>query len=157
VQPKTAEVDPGQLAAAREHYWIQYRAGEEWTDLDPDAVEGKPGIHMGSGDPQTIDCPSRDLASQLPGEMFHQVVFRVTLERWQDGNLQEEAAVESSLRTWNAPARHVYLSHVGFDGKAQSIAGLDPAALKAALLAQKRWRPVLSTRGRGLGPKWFDE
>jgi hypothetical protein len=141
--------DAAQLDAAHDHWWVQQRkGGADWTDLDLAAPKG--GAHLGGDPGSPIDCTAN--ACNVPDNLFHKVVFRVVVERWADGNLAEDVAVESTVRAWDAPGQHVVLVHdtVPVGGAAP------PDARKAWYLTQKAWRPVLVVNGQPQRSHGFD-
>jgi hypothetical protein len=74
----------------RDHYWIQYKKGEDWVDLDPSFPGSAPG---------EAHAPVAETLDALPQQLFHQVVLRVMLEELKDGKLQQKA-----LLTYQSPA-----------------------------------------------------
>ena len=158
-------LETARLADAKDHWWIQYKLAGKWIDLDPDS-DGKPLSRLGQGKPVFFVCANNDLAGKIPVELFHTVTFKVMIERWNNGKLEEEPAVEAVFKTWEHPANHVYLYHRLDDKKARTahppqataLSELkEPAALKTALLNQHGWRPILVVNGSAKGPKSFDE
>ena len=158
-------LDASRLADAKDHWWVQYNLAGKWIDLDPDS-DGKPSGRLGREKPVFFACATNDLAGKIPAELFHSVTFKVVIERWKDGKLEEEAAIETAMKTWDHPSDHVVLYHRLDDKKARSANPLqptvlselkDPAAIRTALLNQHGWRPLLVVDGRAKGPKSFDE
>jgi hypothetical protein len=74
----------------RDHYWLQYRRGNAWVDLDPSFPEARAGQAF------TTAVETRDA---LPESLFHRVVLRVVVEERKDGRLQRRP-----LLTYEAPA-----------------------------------------------------
>ena len=158
-------LEASRLADAKDHWWLQYNPAGKWIDLDPDS-DGKPSSRLGHEKPVVFACATNDLAGKIPAELFHSVTFKVVIERWKDGKLEEEAAIESVVRTIENPANHVVLYHRLDDKKIRSanppqqtvLSELkEPAAIRTALLNQHGWRPLLVIDGRAKGPKSFDE
>ena len=158
-------LDASRLADAKDHWWIQYNPAGKWIDLDPDS-DGKPSGRLGREKPVFFACTTNDLAGKIPAELFHSVTFKVVIERWKDGKLEEEAAIETAMKTWDHPSDHVVLYHRVDDKKAkaqgsaqvENLSDLkEPVAIKAALLKHHGWRPLLVVNERAKGSKAFDE
>jgi hypothetical protein len=155
--PKLDDVDADQLAASRDHWWVQYNNRQKWADLDPASPKAEMGGRAGTGDLKTFACPAGNLVANIPKDLLHQVVFRVVVERWDSGKLVEQPAVEWALSTWDSPATHVRLSHRIEGAGTKPSLGEDAKSIRAKLLGQTRWRPVLSVNGRAYGSMVFGE
>jgi hypothetical protein len=147
--------DARRLAAAADHWWVQYQVGDQWTDLDPAA--DKPGAHLGGDPTELLDCAVNDIAANVPADMLHRVTLRVVVERWEEAGLKEDLAVEETVTPSKYPVRHVYLINRAED----DAAGIDPAddaaTARRKMLEQKKWRPFLAINGAGRGPMTFDD
>ncbi len=149
--------DKEQLQAARDHWWIQYMDGRSWVDLDPAVLEKGSPSHLGTGKVTNFACTLPDLSVRIPPDLFHSVELKVAIERWQEGKLIEEPVFSWAIKTWDDPGIHVYLMH-GFQSAPDfAAAGSDGVKLKAAVLSEKVWQPVMMVNGRYRGPKTFDE
>src|SRR5690606_34715767 len=87
---RDSEID-SQSASLRDHWWVQYREGDVWTDLDPTGLEALPGQALGVT-AETMAVPE---ISALPSELRHAVTVRVVVECSVAGALQEFVLVES--------------------------------------------------------------
>src|SRR5207245_1810632 len=138
-------LETARLVDAKDHWWVQYNMGGRWFDLDPD-TDAKPLSRLGQGQPTFFACATNDLAAKVPADLFHTVTCKVVIERWNNGKLEEEPAIESTLKTWEHPAIHVALFHRSEEKKARPSNSLpatvltelkEPTAIKAALLSQQ--------------------
>jgi hypothetical protein len=129
------------LAALRDHWWVQcQKESEEWTDLDllaPDAAAGKR-----LAEPEQTVAPD-----QLDAELFHSIGLRVVVEFTTGDAVQEETVLTQDLRPSELVGGKILLTHrpVNWTLDPKSLTGADAAdRLKAAVLAQHEWQPVLS-------------
>jgi len=78
-----------QIGAARDHWWVQVSLEGQWVDFDPlhrgDSAEAR-------GEPQAFF----DVA-QLPAELFHGLRIQVVVERFEEGAVEEDSALELEL------------------------------------------------------------
>jgi hypothetical protein len=132
-----------QLAAATDHWWVQFQDGRDWIDLDPTLPDAVPGDAIAAA----VETMAVMGLGELPAQMLHAVEIRIVLECWRDGGLIEtvlldsEPLVPADLLVTDLSLQHIAVdwpADLGFEGAA------DPGqALLAAARAQDRWVPAL--------------
>jgi hypothetical protein len=123
------------VAALQDHWWVQFKDGDSWRDLD---LADPTGSAITTAD-RTID------PEDVPVGDRHLVTVRVIAEQWINGTVRERVALEHTLR----PA-----DLIGTPITLQLTAGTWPKdfpgpsgdykqALRAVALAQNEWTPAL--------------
>lgn len=132
------------VAALREHWWVQRQSGASWEDLDPLLPDAKPG--QANAPTEATVAFDNDGKPALDAKLFRELRVRVVVEQWADGNVKEQAVLDKSLRPCELIGESIVLRHLPLDKE------LDPAMLASAnassefrttLLAQTRWVPIL--------------
>ena len=134
-----------ELVALQDHWWVQWRDGLNWADLDailPDAV---PGWALTAAR-ETIGPDPKTSHFVLDGTLCHEVQVRVVIEQWQEGRLRERPVLNQTLRPSQLFGVPVVLSQVAMNWPAElNLDNKDAAArFEAAALAQHEWLPVLT-------------
>ncbi len=125
----------------QDHWWVQWRDGITWVDLDP-----------------TADGPAQVLAqvqettdpAELAAELHHQVEIRVVVERWDGSRLTEASPVSLTARPSEVAGSAVELRQVPMAWPA-TLMGSAPDAVqqfRAVVLAQREWLPTLTVGSR---------
>jgi hypothetical protein len=74
--------------ALSDHWWVQFRNGTDWVDLD-----------LLAASPHALAEARETFAiTDLPPELHHTVTVRVIAEQWSQGTLKEHKALEQVLR-----------------------------------------------------------
>jgi hypothetical protein len=132
------------LAALRDHWWVQRQNGASWEDLDPllpDAMPGQTAVPAES----TIAFDN-DGKPALDAKLFHELRIRVVVEQWTDGNVKEQTVLEKSLRPSELVGESILLRHLPLDKELDPAMLANPNAsseIRTVLLSQTRWVPVL--------------
>lgn len=87
------------LAALRDHWWVQVRTGEGWTDLDL----------LDSSAPDGLVPFETMSPAELAPALNHEIAIRVIAERLAGGNLIEERALEHTIRPSELIGRPIVL------------------------------------------------
>lgn len=128
------------LAAIRDHWWVQWKDGANWVDLDPTLGDAKSGQVL-------IPATETLVADKLPESIYHQVEVRVIVERWQDAQLKELRVFNHTLRPFELHGKQIALRHVPtkWPKDLNLFAERNPRqSLQTTLVAQEEWLPVLN-------------
>jgi hypothetical protein len=153
--------DKAQRASIRDaladHWWVQYSKSGTWIDLDCLAPDAKPADHLCAAG-QTIDLPAAWDGLPTDASMMHEVEVRVITERCQGMNANTSVVLRQAVRPAALAGQTVQLMIMPIDWPVDlDITAPDPQArLKTALLAQKRWVPILSVAGQQIVQSGFD-
>ena len=141
IVPAQPSDDGDRVQAVADHWWVQCKQGDKWTDLDPGLPAGKTPPAQ-----QTVDAQAGG-GFVLDPALYHQVRLRVVVEQWKEGKLQEAPAFEQALRPSATIGQRITLNHVplAWPGDLNLLSDPDPAGkFRATVLAQHEWVPVLS-------------
>ncbi|HSZ55261.1 MAG TPA: hypothetical protein VK797_06345 [Tepidisphaeraceae bacterium] len=133
--------DDSRIEAVADHWWVQRKDGDKWSDLDSELPGGKTPAAQ-----QTIEAQAGG-GFALDPQLYHRVRLRVVVEQWKDGKLQEAPAFEQTLRPSAMLGQRIVLNQVPLDWPGDLNLLSDPDAagkFRAAVLAQHEWVPVLS-------------
>jgi hypothetical protein len=147
-----------------DHWWLQYERDGKWIDLDPMAAAPGGGEETAEA-AATFDvpdfsdagaAPARATAaapasgSPLPPEMWHEVILRIVIEQWKDGNTREGVALTRSLRPALLVGHRLVLHHFPLVPPPQQKPGPESTDLAAALqrfkasvATTREWYPML--------------
>lgn len=122
-----------------EHWWVQWRNGASWVDLDPTLPDAKVG--------QRTTTPEAFLEPDAldPG-LYHQVQVSVIIEQWLGGRLQEHTVLQHSVRPAELQGDTIVLNHIpmNWPRDLRGFRGPDRLGrIREAVLAQRAWEPVL--------------
>jgi hypothetical protein len=122
---------------ARDHWWVQRRAGDAWIDYDLTEIGGSSSA--GPLFPATFALES------LPDEERHRVTVKVVAEQWTADGLSEHTALEHTLRPAALTATPVLLRlwPVRWPERIPGDGGDAGARLRTIALEQHEWLPVL--------------
>ncbi|MGI9327898.1 MAG: transglutaminase domain-containing protein, partial [Pseudomonadales bacterium] len=131
-----------------DHWWVEAKFQNDWRALDPLLV----------GDFASLrPAPAAYLQPQdLPGSLFHQVMIRVVIERWQEGEVTEAIPLEHKVRVADAIYHDFELQFGPYHFEV--IAADQGALAQAVSLAQttEEWLPVLRLRGDSVQQQGFN-
>lgn len=140
--PTSKPSDNGiELEALQDHWWVQYRNGEQWVDLDPLVGQTKSNVT-----PQIVDFDAAAARFPLDASLYHQVRVRVVSEQWKQGQLHESRVLDQPLRVAEAIGRRVTLGHLPADwpGDLDLLGEKDPSGrFRSAVMSQHEWVPLL--------------
>jgi hypothetical protein len=138
--------DATTLDALADHWWVQYKDGETWIDLDPLLRSSQRGNAL----TQTTDTAllnPEDAKPPIDPKLWHEVQIRVIAEQWKSGHLTESVVLSQTLRPAELLDRRVSLTHYPLDWPGDPLSKDPQEAVrgaKAAILAQHEWAPVLT-------------
>ena len=148
--PDTTAVDRVAAAVAiADHWWVQSRDGDKWTDLDPLLPDAKPGIAPAPVAETVVFDPATK-QFKLPAAQLQEVELRVVGEQWKDEHLAEVVPFKRVLRPTELKGRHVSFGHVPLDWPIDPQKAADPgtlAALVKAAAEPREWVPALVVGG----------
>ncbi len=127
------------LVAIADHWWVQYRDGKGWIDVDPLAAE--PGVGAA-----LAPASANYEVEAIPADLEHRVTLRMVTEQTKDGALEEGAPVEQQLRTRDLIGKRIVLSHfpMAWPKDWPQVTPDDvQIKLRAAFLSQDQWLPML--------------
>ncbi len=149
---------PAVVAAAADHWWVQYLEGARWIDLDAALPKHSDGVSFEADRTLAIDKPAGQIP--VPEDLAHQVTIRVVVGQLAGGRLTRKVALEHEFRPAEAFDAPIVLQHVPLDWPASTTfvqAGNPAAALRDAALKQKEWLPVLAIGSRTVRQSAFTE
>jgi hypothetical protein len=129
----------------RDHWWVQLQRGPDWTDLDLDAPQRSAGSAPASPE-ETI------AADALDSTLYHRVVVRLVVERWDGSALHERVALAHALRASDAPGGSLELRILPTEWPTdlrRRGTNLE-AGVRAAALAQTSWQATLLANGESV-------
>lgn len=75
----------------RDHFWVQYKDGDKWVDLDPTSTSSTPGDRLVASSVATYET--------LPTDLYHAVTFEVTMERMKGTEFQTTSLLKRSFKS----------------------------------------------------------
>ncbi len=124
------------LDALRDHWWVQQKTGDGWTDLDVLAPRGA-ALAL----PAQRDTLGQDELDAAP--VHHEIAIRVVTEQWSAGHVSERTAFEHVLR----PAEHIgepiVLQFWPVEWMSDTAQRVVTGDLRANLLGQRAWAATL--------------
>lgn len=109
----SASSKSGEVTAARDHVWLQYRDGSSWIDLDPSILSAVPGARR--------VAPERT-AAELPEDRYHHLSINIRVEERTDGRVSTRWVLRSTLRTAELAGSTISYGHAEPLGLAASVA-----------------------------------
>ncbi len=86
----------------RDHYWVQYRRGDAWVDLDPSFPEARVGQAF---------APAAETRESVPDALYHRVVLRVVVEERKDGRWQRRPLLTYETLAPSLSGQTLVLAH----------------------------------------------
>ena len=151
VGPHWSTEAPGEsaevLAAARDHWWVQYQDKQTWIDLDPLAQQ-----------PFKADSTLVPVKGRLPDKsaLRQELQIRVICEQWTASKLTESVVLDTRVIPAETLGRRVVLTHC--PGKLPRSAEAekdDELRLRRIAAEAGHWIPVLSVVGNVTVQKGF--
>jgi hypothetical protein len=131
----------GALAAARDHWWVQWNDGARWVDRDFDGEVLDPAA-LGAA-PQTATV------AELAPDLYDQVVVRVVAEHWSGRDPVERTVLEHPIRVADVPGHDIVLQFWPGAWPTQIAHDMNgPLGFKSASLEQRDWVAALAIDGR---------
>ena len=144
--PDPAESDPHRAALA-DHWWVQLRTRQGWTDLDPSlpAHQSAARLHTGSFETFWVE--------DLPIKAMHVLEFEVVAERLERGRLRERTALGHEVRAMDLPDQPLVLEvhPAGLPGETALMSRIDDYdhdRISRLLLEEDEWVPFLVLGGK---------
>jgi hypothetical protein len=125
------------VEALRDHWWVQWRDGQTWVDLD--LLEQSGAARHASASAIETMAP-QDVAAAL----YHEITVRVVTEQGAKGRLSERRVLEHALRPSDLYGEPIVLQF--WPGSWPTEISTDPnspSGAKAAALEQHKWAAVL--------------
>ena len=145
------------LAALRDHWWVELEEHGKWIAMDVLTSDAKPGDAIVSATQRSDWNAASDLPS-IPESDWHTVQIRIVVERYLAGATSEATVFETTLRPAEVFDKPVVLTHFP---KPWPDAPIDPAtnpdALKSAALGVRVWTPILRIGDRYMAEAGFTE
>lgn len=139
------------VASLADHWWVQLNDGTQWVDIDALLTnEQRDAAQVATVENFPFDKP----AGQIPLDdtRAHEVILRVIVEQWKDGQLTEKVALEHAFRPSEVLGKEIVLQNVplhwGIDASFLSASNR-LEALKDGLLEQTEWLPYLTIGDAG--------
>jgi hypothetical protein len=134
------------FAALRNHWWVQWRQGDEWLNFDPLLPAAAPGQAAAQAT-TTLTPFGKDGKLTLDKKLCHEVTVRVVVEQMKDGRLKEHTVLEHALQPWNCFHDRIALQHYPRDWPVKDLSIFRPdqhARLTKKVLEGSEWLPILS-------------
>lgn len=145
------------LAALRDHWWVELDDHGNWIAMDVLTSDAKPGNAFISASQRSDWNAASDLPS-IPESDWHTVQIRIVVERYLAGATSEATVFETTLRPAEVFDKPVALFHFP---KPWPDAPIDPVtnsgALKSAALGVRVWTPILRIGDRYMAQAGFTE
>ena len=144
------------VASLQDHWWVQWRDGREWIDLDPLLPDSEVG--NAHADPRTVQYRKREGKLVLPRRQFHEVEIRVIVEQWARGRLREHVVLEHTIRPLDLEGSAITFQNYPMDWpSAEDLFNTQDFAqrLKEAAQMQTEWVPILSIGSEMIYEKAF--
>jgi hypothetical protein len=128
-----------QLESVRDHWWVQIKRQDIWQDLDPSLPDAEPGSLIAAAK-ETCDPKS------ISEDQFHSLQVRIIAERWADGSIKENTALEQTIKTSDFAGRRIVLNHapLNWPEDLDLVGEKDPVGrLKTVMLGETEWLPFL--------------
>lgn len=140
-----AKDEPGQLVESlRDHWWVQFREGEKWIDMDIDPV---PNSEAAASSPvEAIDWKPKEGQLSLDSKLCHEIELRVIVEKWEAGGVSEQTVLRQVLRPSQLLGQYIGVGHTALNwpGDLDLSREIDPSAkVKSLALDQHEWLPML--------------
>jgi hypothetical protein len=132
--PAAASTDAAVLA---DHWWVQIKDGDAWSDLDP--TQDGPGKTL----TQATETIARDA---VPEALRHTLALRVIGEVWHGDVREETTLVEHAFVPADFFGQRVVITAMALDmPDAEKLDGEKdrPTAVRDALVAQTEWVPMI--------------
>lgn len=132
------------LEAEATHAWVQYQDANGWVDLDPSLETAGKRRAEPEGTPFAVELGKRD--PKTFAKLAHTVTLRLSVERWEGGKLIESTLFVTPFDSTASPLAAAALTFAPVDPKtlkASQRAADSGAQLRAALLEEAAWTPVL--------------
>jgi len=151
-----AEEDAQRIQAVRDHWWVEWQNGGAWTALDPSLPEGAPGATLTASNSTLVPGHFRDLGD----DQLHRIQLRVMVETWDRGEVSEAAVLTRDLLPAELIGKSIVLRFVpvAWPRDLNLFQEKDRRAkLKATVLAQREWLPLLEIDGHQIFKNTFNE
>jgi len=136
--------DQEAVAAASDHWWVQYQQGASWVNLDPTPSDAAPG--------QVPAATPASVSDQVPQASRWTVTMSVVVESWSKGRLTERRVLTHRVAASDAAWQDITLAHAPLGFPDPAAMGTDAAAWRSAALRVQEWVPVLT-----VGTKRFSQ
>lgn len=142
-KPKTDKeslIQEAEHAALQDHWWVQWNKENTWVNLDPTFPNAVPNEVM-------IEQEEYYSPEDLDEELLHLVDIRIIVERWENGQLEEDTALEHTVQPSKLFGKQITLQHnpMNWPEDLNILEEKDPKqSFVTAVLDQKEWLPILS-------------
>lgn len=130
----------GDADAFADHWWIQVRDGELWSDLDPALPTAAPGEALAASPADTL------APADLADDRRHMLTVRVIGEVWHDDAREEAVLLEHTFAPSQFYGQRIVVQNLPLDmpDDRTLFAAGDPASImRKALLDQTEFAPIL--------------
>ena len=128
------------IKALQDHWWVQFKKGNNWINLDPTLLKSKP-------DATIVKTEDTYQPADLDKDIIHLVTIRVIIEQWDKGKLREHKVLEHTLQPSKLFGEQIVLRHIPINWPEdlnQFTQGDSIGRLKTSVLKVKEWLPVLT-------------
>jgi hypothetical protein len=158
VGPVAGDRRADQLAALANHWWVQFSRDSKWLDLDPLTRDAKPG-HSVVASGSTVEVPADGQLPPIAAMERQDVELRIQIERSDKGAAKIESVFKYTISPAELAGLPIKLEIAPMDWPSElDLTTGDPSAkLKAVLVAQKHWVPMLQIAGQTIIQSAFDD
>ncbi len=138
------------LAALKDHWWLQFKQGNQWQDMDPTAGDAQMGEAAAKAS-QTISFDAAKNQFAIAPSMQHQIKIRVIAEKCENGKLTQQKAMEHSFCPAEALGQPIFLANSPVDLPVMPETGTQEeltAWMKKSAIGTHEWIPVLAIGGQ---------
>jgi hypothetical protein len=130
------------IEAIQDHWWVQWRDGSKWLNLDPLLIDAEPG--------KSLIEPEETLQPINFSEMMdfcHSIRIRLEIEYWEKGKLERAEVLNQVMLPVVMFGKRIVLRHLppAWPQDLTPHQGERPEEkLKMAVLNQREWLPAIS-------------
>jgi hypothetical protein len=133
--PRGRSEDEESLAAASDHWWVQYQQDGSWVNLDPSPSDAAPD--------QSVAAIPASVSDNVPPGSGWTLTMNVVVEAWSEGRLRERRVLTHRVPVSDAAWQDITLAHIPLGFPDPAGMGTDAAAWRSAALRVQEWIPVL--------------
>lgn len=154
--PNQPQEDVQRIQAVRDHWWVEWQNGSDWTALDPSLPAGAPGRTLTAAHATVAPDHFRDLGA----DQLQWIQLRVVVESWSAGKVSEAQVLTHDLLPAELIGKSIVLRFMPVSSPLDRklFQEKDPLAkLKETVLAQNEWAPILQIDDQNISRHTFND
>ncbi len=148
--------DQQAIESLRDHWWVRFRDGDEWIELDPTGLAEDLKLKA----TKTIAIDSKKIADQsIPKLLQHRIEIRVVIEQWSENKYKNHVALRHEIVPSQTMDQPIVLYHAPRKwplGAAMPTVSDPFGSLNEQLAKQTEWVPILAIGQNPIMQKAFD-